>query len=146
VESPGLIDQLSGLFGRQCTVLAVDAARNNGGFWEVVTRSGKNRTGLNVEDWISEAVQRGAGEILLTSWDQDGTRQGYDLELLKRASERVRVPIIASGGANSPEDMVDALKAGANAVLAASIFHDQDMKVSDVKRALKEAGVEVRIC
>ena len=97
-------------------------------------------------DWISEAVQRGAGEILLTSWDQDGTRQGYDLELLKCASERVRVPIIASGGANSPEHMVDALKAGANAVLAASIFHDQDMEVSDVKRALKEAGVEVRIC
>jgi imidazole glycerol phosphate synthase subunit HisF len=112
----------------------------------VVTRSGKHRTAISVEAWLQEATERGAGEILLTSWDQDGTRQGYDLALLRMAAACVNVPIIASGGARDAADMVAALEAGASAVLAASIFHDNDTEVGSLKRLLSKAGLEVRAC
>jgi imidazole glycerol-phosphate synthase subunit HisF len=145
VTRPEILGELATRFGCQCTVLALDAARTETpGAWEVVTLSGTHRTGIDVIAWAREAVDRGAGEILLTSWDRDGTRSGYDCELLTAVSEAVHVPVIASGGADHPGHLVEALEAGASAVLAASIFHDGDLTVGDVKRALVRAGLEVR--
>ncbi len=141
VERPDLLDELAGCFGCQCTVLALDAASDNGG-WEVVVRSGRDRTGMDAIEWAEEAVSRGAGEILLTSWDRDGTGSGYDLELLATMRAAVPVPIIASGGADGPRHMVEALTAGADAVLAATIFGHTT--VADLKAELAELGVEVR--
>jgi cyclase len=143
VSRPGLLDELAGRFGCQCTILAIDAASNGGG-WEVVVRSGRDRTGRDAVAWAVEAVDRGAGEILLTSWDRDGTGAGYDLELLSAMRQAVPVPIIASGGAAGPRHMADALRAGADAVLAATIFHDGHTTVADLKNELAELGVEVR--
>ncbi len=144
VDDPSLIDELAGRFGSQCTVLAVDAARNQDGSWCIVVQSGRKRTGLDAVAWCREGMQRGAGEILLTSWDRDGTRSGYDLELLAAVSRAVTVPVIASGGASSPDDLLDALQAGADAVLAASIFHEAEYTVADVKNCLARNGIEVR--
>ena len=107
-------------------------------------RSGRERTGRDVIQWSKEVVERGAGEILLTSWDRDGTRSGYELDLLGAVSQAVTVPVIASGGAANPEHLIDALKAGADAVLAASIFHDGEYTVRSLKAVLRDAGVEVR--
>ena len=144
VTRPEILGELATRFGCQCTVLALDAARTAPGVWEVVTLSGTHRTGIDAVAWAREAVDRGAGEILLTSWDRDGTRSGYDCELLTAVSDAVHVPVIASGGADHPGHLVEALEAGASAVLAASIFHDGDMTVRDVKQALALAGLEVR--
>ncbi len=144
VKSPGLVGELARRFGSQCTVIAVDA-RARGEGWEVLVRSGKEVTGLDAIDWIQEVADRGAGEILLTSWDRDGTRSGYDLSLLRAASAAVSVPIIASGGAAGPGHLLEALRAGADAVLAASIFHDGEYTVADLKQALAEAGLAVRL-
>ena len=144
VESPERVGALAERFGRQCVVVAIDAARTSAGGFEVLTRSGKNRTGIDAVAWAREAVERGAGEILLTSFDQDGTRAGYDLPLLQAVSQAVSVPVIASGGAATPEHLRDALAAGADAVLAASIFHDNDTTVGEVKAALARLGVRVR--
>ena len=146
VADPSLVTALMEAFGRQCTVVAVDAVHRATQTWAVLTRSGTEDVQIDVIDWIEEAANRGAGEILLTSWDRDGTRDGYDLALIKAASERVSVPIIASGGANSAVHMVDAFQAGAGAVLAASIFHDGDTTVADVKTILKSKGIRVRPC
>ncbi|MEK7710883.1 MAG: imidazole glycerol phosphate synthase subunit HisF [Planctomycetota bacterium] len=144
VDDPSLIDELAGRFGCQCTVLAVDAARNHDRDWCVVVQSGRKRTGLDAVAWCREGVQRGAGEILLTSWDRDGTRSGYDLQLLAAVSRAVTVPLIASGGASCPEHLLEALQAGADAVLAASIFHEAEYTVADVKNCLARSGIEVR--
>jgi imidazole glycerol-phosphate synthase subunit HisF len=143
VERPELLTEIAGHFGRQCTVLAIDAARRDGGF-EVLIKGGREGTGIDAILWAKDGVDRGAGEILLTSWDQDGTRTGYDLELTRRVAQAVRVPVIASGGAAGPEHLKEAFAAGADAVLAASIFHDDELTVADVKRALAAAGVPVR--
>ncbi len=143
VARPDLLNELSLRFGRQCTVLALDAAADNGG-WEVVVRSGRDRTGRDAVEWARDAVARGAGEILLTSWDRDGTGKGYDLELLGAMRAAVPVPIIASGGADGPKHMAEALAAGADAVLAATIFHDGHTTVADLKAELAGLGVEVR--
>ena len=113
--------------------------------WEVVTHSGTKRTKLDVIAWAQQAQELGAGEILLTSWDKDGTRSGYDLELLTAVSSAVRIPVIASGGAATPTHLAEAFTAGADAVLAASIFHDGDYTVLDVKQYLQSVGVSVRI-
>jgi cyclase len=145
VERPEILRELSDLVGAQCAVIAIDAARRaDADGWEVVTRSGTHRTGVDAVNWARRAESLGAGEILLTSWDRDGSRAGYDLELLGAVSAAVRLPVIASGGANSADHMVDAFEAGADAVLAASIFHDRDTTVGDVKASLAGAGVEVR--
>ena len=143
VARPELLDELAERFGCQCTVLALDAASNGTG-WEVVVRSGRDRTGRDAIGWAQEAVARGAGEILLTSWDRDGTGAGYDLDLLAVMRDAVPVPIIASGGADGPAHMTEALLAGADAVLAATIFHDGHTTVADLKAELAELGVEVR--
>lgn len=149
VTDPTLLDRMSARFGSQCTVIAIDAARALDATpehprWEVVVRSGKERTGKDAIAWARECAARGAGEILLTSWDRDGTRAGYDLALLSAVSGAVRVPVIASGGANSAEHLAEALEAGADAVLAASIFHDGDHTVAEVKAHLAARGFEVR--
>lgn len=147
VETPELLSDIAGKLGRQCTVVAIDAARRaDQPGWEVVIRSGKERTGLDVVAWSEEAAARGAGEILLTSWDRDGTRLGYDTELLAAVSSRVRVPVIASGGASKASHLRDALAAGASAVLAASIFHEEEWTIVSLKEYLSAAGLEVRPC
>ncbi len=145
VSQPALLTEIAHKHGSQCTVLAIDAAQTAPGAWEVVVQSGGKRTGLDVAGWAREATERGIGEILLTSWDRDGTRSGYDLQLLAHVRAATTVPVIASGGASSPEDLVDALRAGADAVLAASIFHDGDYTVAAVKQALLAAGLWVRL-
>jgi len=143
VSRPGLIGEIAERFGTQCTVLAVDAAAGEAG-WEVVVESGKTRTGLDVVEWCRKAVAIGAGEILLTSWDRDGTRSGYDLDLIASVSSVVTVPVIASGGADRPGHLVAAIEAGASAALIASILHDGDTTVGELKGALREAGIVVR--
>ncbi len=143
VERPELIGELARRFGSQCVVLSVDAKRRDGG-WEVVTRGGRHATGLDVLAWIREGVERGAGEVLLTSIDRDGTQGGYDLALVREVSEAVPVPVIASGGAGEAEHLAQALAAGAAAVLAASIFHEGTYTVGDVKRVIAKAGFPVR--
>ena len=149
VERPALIGEIAGRFGSQCAVVAIDAARRDndaagGGGFEVVIRSGKQRTGRDAIEWARQAVEQGGGELLLTSWDRDGTRSGYDLELVAAVSAAVNVPVIASGGAADAHHLHQAVEAGAAAVLAASIFHDREYTVGDVKRELRARGVEIR--
>jgi len=143
VARPALLREIAVAFGRQCTVIAIDAARYRDD-WSVMVRGGKERTERTVIPWLIEAQELGAGEVLLTSWDQDGTRNGYDLELLNAAAGAVQIPIIASGGANTAQHMAEAIRVGASAVLAASIFHDNDMTPFDVKESLRAQGIEVR--
>ena len=146
VERPEILKELARRTGSQCVVLAIDAARRHEApGWEVVTRSGAMRTGIDVIQWAVEAESMGIGEILLTSWDRDGTGEGYDLDLLRAMSERTHTPIIASGGASGAMQMIEALNVGADAVLAASIFHDGVLSVADVKAELANQGVEVRL-
>jgi imidazoleglycerol phosphate synthase cyclase subunit len=144
VRRPELIEEISVKYGAQCTVLAVDAAAA-GRSWEVVVESGRARTGQDVVEWCLKAVSLGAGEILLTSWDRDGTRSGYDTDLIMAVSDVVNVPVIASGGANEAVHLIDAVRAGASAVLVASILHDGDTTVTALKRAMSGAGIEVRL-
>jgi cyclase len=143
VARAGLIDELARVFGDQCVVLAIDAKRAGEG-WEVYVAGGRTATGRDAVAWAREGVERGAGEILLTSMDRDGTQDGYDLELLRAISGAVDVPVIASGGAGEPEHLVDGLEAGADAALCASIFHYGRYTIRDVKARLAEAGVAVR--
>ncbi len=145
VERPSLLAELSERVGVQCVVLAIDAARRIGGSgWEVVSRAGTERTSIDAIGWAREGQDLGAGEILLTSWDRDGTGTGYDLGLIRAIRGSVRVPIIASGGAASCEHVLDAFRAGADAVLAATIFHDARTSVGAVKSFLSTNGLEVR--
>ena len=145
VEHPETISTLATQVGAQCVVLAIDAARSTeGDGWLVVTRSGTNRTPLDAVEWARRGESLGAGEILLTSWDRDGTHSGYDLDLLAAVCGSVRIPVIASGGASSAAHMAEAIEAGADAVLAASIFHDNTTTVREVKDQLAARGVEVR--
>lgn len=143
VARPELVSELAARFGSQFVVLSVDARRRGDG-WEVVTHGGRTPAGRDALAWIVEGVERGAGEVLLTSIDRDGTRAGYDLELLGAASRAVGVPVIASGGAGDPADLAAALEAGAAAVLAASIFHTGRFTVGEVKRELARRGFPVR--
>jgi imidazoleglycerol phosphate synthase cyclase subunit len=143
VTRPGLLTDIADRFGRQCCVLAIDAAQRDGRF-EVLVKGGREGTGIDALEWVRAGEARGAGEILLTSWDRDGTRSGYDLALTGAVAKAVHVPVIASGGADSPEHIREAFAAGADAVLAASIFHDGDLTVGDVKLYLQEHGVRVR--
>ena len=144
VHRPALLSEIAERFGRQCTVLAIDAARREDDGFEVLVKGGREGTGIDAVEWAREGTTRGAGEILLTSWDRDGTRAGYDLELTRAVAAAVRVPVIASGGAATPEHLKDAFDAGADGVLAASIFHDDDVTVADIKRALMARSVHVR--
>lgn len=145
VADPLLVSQMSNTFGAQCTVVAIDAKRNDDSTgWRVVTRSGTQDEMLDVCQWAAEVERLGAGEILLTSFDRDGTRSGYDLALLDAVTTATRLPVIASGGADSVEHMLEAFESNAHAVLAASIFHDGNYTVEAVKAELAEKGIEVR--
>ena len=143
VARPGLIDELAARFGAQCVVLAIDAKQVDSG-WEVFVAGGRTPTGRDVVAWAEEGVERGAGEILLTSMDRDGTNDGYDIALTRAVSEAVAVPVIASGGAGELDHLVDALRAGADAALCASIFHYGRYRVGEAKAHLLAAGVPVR--
>lgn len=147
VQRPDLISEVAEAFGCQCVVLAIDARRRAGGTgWEVTTHGGRQSTTLDALAWAQEGVQRGAGEILLTSMDADGTKAGYDLELTRTISSAVKVPVIASGGAGHPRDFAEVLgeKGGADAALAASLFHFGELTVPQVKDYLREQGIPVR--
>jgi imidazole glycerol phosphate synthase subunit HisF len=132
-------------FGSQCTVLAIDAARNDAG-WSVVVRSGTESTPLGAAAWAATAAESGAGEILLTSWDRDGTNLGYDLELVSAVASRVSVPVVASGGAADAADLIDGVNAGASAVLVASMLHTNRTTVDRIKSEMLTGGIEVRPC
>ncbi len=141
---PELIDELAGNFGSQCVVLAIDAKRCATQRWEAYLAGGRTRTGRDVVAWAREATQRGAGEILLTSMDRDGTNAGYDLVLTAAVADAVGVPVIASGGAGEIEHLAQALHTGADAVLCASIFHYGQHTVAEAKRELAQSGIAVR--
>ncbi len=145
VEEDDLVAGLADAFGSQAVVVAIDARRkSDGAGWEVFTYGGRRPTGLDVLAWAETVVARGAGEILLTSMDRDGARSGYDLALVSAVSRAVGVPVIASGGAGAAAHMVEAVLAGADAVLAASIFHFGEVSIAEVKAALAAAGAPVR--
>jgi cyclase len=145
IERPDLVSELATTFGAQCVVVAIDARRDDHGGFGVFTHGGRRSTGLDAVAWASDVAGRGAGEILLTSMDRDGTRAGFDLELTRAVVDAVHVPLIASGGVGTLEHLVEGVvEGGADAVLAASIFHYGEFTVADAKEALAAAGVVVR--
>jgi cyclase len=146
IQRPELITEGSRMFGAQCVVVAIDAKFNpDWSEWEVFTHGGRKPTGIRAVEWAKEAEQRGAGEILLTSMNADGTKDGFDMGLTRLVSDAVNIPVIASGGAGSPEHFVDVLTLGhADAALAASIFHYKEVTVRQVKETLRSKGVNVR--
>lgn len=144
--NPKLISDASNKFGNQCIVVAVDAKKISDNKWRVFTHGGRNDTGKDLIEWVKEVESRGAGEILLTSMDADGTKDGYDLELNQQVSDAVSIPIIASGGAGNLDHLADAIiKGKANAVLAASIFHFGTYSISEAKEHLKSLNIPVRL-
>ncbi len=146
IKNPDIIRQGAEKFGRQCIVLAVDARKSGDNSWEVYINGGRTPTGLDCLEWVKRGVELGAGEILLTSMDADGTKDGYDIKLTRAVSEAVDVPVIASGGAGTLEHFYEVLTEGkADAVLAASVFHYGQFTVRQVKEYLKSRGVEVRL-
>jgi cyclase len=145
IENPRLITDAAIKFGRQCVVVAVDAKKSESGRYEVYVNGGRVNTGLDAIEWIEKAEKFGAGEILLTSMDRDGTKAGFELELTRAASEAVNIPVIASGGAGKKEDFLEVLTKGeADAALAASLFHFGLLKIGELKQYLREQGVCVR--
>jgi cyclase len=145
VQRPELIGEMAEVFGAQCVVLAIDARRVAGGAYQVYVNGGRTPTRRDAIAWAREGVERGAGEILLTSMDRDGTEDGYELELTRRVAEAVDVPVIASGGAGALDHLVQAIETGgADAVLAASIFHYGTYSIQQAKERLREAGIPVR--
>ncbi|MCG3203742.1 MAG: Imidazole glycerol phosphate synthase subunit HisF [Elusimicrobia bacterium] len=144
VKTPNLINQASKLFGNQCVVVAIDAQRRSKNSWEVFIHGGRTPTGKDVVKWAKEVERRGAGEILLTSMDADGTKAGYDLALTQAVSKAVGIPVIASGGAGEKKHFAEAFKSGASAALAASLFHFRELEISDLKTFLKRKGFSVR--
>jgi imidazole glycerol-phosphate synthase subunit HisF len=143
-ENPDLVNQAAHRFGSQCVVVSVDVRRLGGDRMTCVSHAGTRDTGCNPIDWACELADRGAGEILLTSVDRDGTMTGYDLDLIERVASRVTIPVIASGGAGNYQHMIDAVRAGASAVAAASIFHFTEQTPAGAKAAMESAGIPVR--
>jgi len=144
VENPDFIKEAADKFGSQCIVVAVDAKATSNS-WEVVTYGGRNRTGLDVLEWTQQVTEFGAGEILLTSMDRDGTKEGFDNKLVSRVSSGISIPVIASGGVGNLDHLVDGIKiGGAEAVLAASIFHYSEYSIRQAKEAMRDAGINVR--
>ena len=147
ILNPDLINQASTRFGNQCIVVAIDAKQvNQDNRWVVYTHGGRKPTSLDAVAWAKEVVQRGAGEILLTSMDRDGTKDGYDIQLTRAVSEAVEVPVIASGGVGTPQHLAEGILEGrASAVLAASIFHFGEYSIEESKKVMKDLGVQVRL-
>ncbi len=144
IARPELIREIAERFGRQVLVLSVDARRTESGSFEVTTHGGRTGTGIDAVEWAHRAAELGAGEILLNSMDADGTKDGYDTEMIAAVRRHVTVPVIASGGAGRLEDFAPAIEAGADAVLAASVFHFGDLRIAEVKQTLREAGHPIR--
>jgi cyclase len=146
IKNPSLITEAAMRFGSQCVVLAVDAKRNTEGRYDVYLNGGRLNTGMDALEWIVRAEKLGAGEVLLTSMDKDGTKSGYDIELTRQVAEAVNIPVIASGGAGTKEHFYDVLTAGkADAALAASLFHYGELKMSDLKHYLNKKGLPIRM-
>ena len=146
IVNPRLVQDAADRYGSQCIVVAIDAKATADGRWEVYTHGGRNASGLDAVEWAEKVTALGAGEILLTSMDRDGTRQGFNLELTRAVVDAVSVPVIASGGVGNLQHLADGIKiGGADAVLAASIFHYGEYTVRDAKRYLRERGIEVRL-
>ncbi len=146
VENPDLIERVAGKVGSQCVIVAIDAKRSGEKSWEVYTHGGRTPTGIDAVEWAQRTADAGAGEILLTSMDRDGTKEGFDLALTRAVSETVPVPVIASGGVGTLEHLAEGVTEGlADAVLAASIFHFQEYTIRQAKEHLRERGVEVRL-
>ena len=148
INTPGLISDAADKFGSQCVVVAIDAKRRaDGSGWNVYKNGGRIDVGLDAVEWAMKAAKLGAGEILLTSMDCDGTKDGYDIELTRMIAQNVPIPVIASGGAGKMEHFYDALTEGkADAALAASLFHYKELEINDLKNYLNEKGVPVRLC
>ena len=145
VQNPEFVSEAAERFGSQCIVVAIDAKQTGPGKWEIFTHGGRNATGINAVKWAQGMADRGAGEILLTSMDRDGTREGFDNALTQTVSDSVRVPVIASGGVGTLDHLVDGIREGhASAVLAASIFHFGEFTVGDTKKHLAASGIAVR--
>ena len=147
VENPGFVQEAADKFGSQCIVVAVDAKAKTDkeNTWEVVTYGGRNRTGLDVLEWTEQVAEFGAGEILLTSMDRDGTKEGFDNNLVSKVSSGISIPVIASGGVGNLDHLIDGVKiGGAEAVLAASIFHFSEFSIKEAKEAMKASGITVR--
>ena len=145
VMRPDLVSEASAKYGSQCIVVAIDAKQTSLGHWEVFTHGGRKNTGKNVLEWAKEVVERGAGEILLTSMDRDGTKNGFDIELVRMISDSVSVPVIASGGVGTLEHLAQGILQGhADAVLAASIFHYGEFTIAQAKAYLVQQGIEIR--
>jgi len=145
VMRPDLVSEASAKYGSQCIVVAIDAKQTSQGHWDVFTHGGRKNTGKNVLEWAKEVVERGAGEILLTSMDRDGTKNGFDIELVRIISDGVSVPVIASGGVGTLEHLAQGILQGhANAVLAASIFHYGEFTIAQAKAYLVQQGIEIR--
>jgi imidazole glycerol-phosphate synthase subunit HisF len=146
VARPGLLSEMAEVFGAQCVVLAIDARRTEEGAYGVYVEGGRRPVGRDAVEWAREGVERGAGEILLTSMDRDGTEDGYELELTRAVADAVDVPVIASGGAGTPDHLVEAVtEGGADAVLCASIFHYGEYSVREAKERMRAAGIPVRL-
>lgn len=145
IKMPSLIDEGAKRFGSQCVVVAIDVKRVSDFRWNVYINGGRVDTGINYFDWVKEVENLGAGEILLTSMDKDGTKDGYDLDLIKWTSSNIKIPLIASGGAGTMEHIKDVYLAGANAALAASIFHYKEIEIPILKSYLKDHSIPVRV-
>ena len=147
VENPDFVKEAADKFGSQCIVVAVDAKlkEDSSSSWEVVTYGGRNRTGIDVQEWTRQVADYGAGEILLTSMDRDGTKEGFDNELVFQVSSSIDIPVIASGGVGNLQHLIDGIQiGGAEAVLAASIFHFSEFTIQEAKEAMKDSGIVVR--
>ena len=147
VENPDFVKEAADKFGSQCIVVAVDAKSSNmdGESWEVVTYGGRNRTGIDVLEWTQQITNYGAGEILLTSMDRDGTKAGFDNSLVSKVSSGISIPVIASGGVGNLDHLIDGIKiGGAEAVLAASIFHFSEFSIKEAKEAMRASGINIR--
>ncbi|MEN3168029.1 imidazole glycerol phosphate synthase subunit HisF [Gluconobacter sp. OJB] len=145
IKNPDLIREASERFGSQCIVVAIDARSNGQGGWEVYAKGGREPTGLDVVEWARKMQDLGAGEILLTSMDRDGTRAGFDLDLLRAVCNAVTVPVVASGGVGELKHFVEGAEVGASGLLAASVFHFGQFRIDEVKNALNKAGLPVRL-
>lgn len=145
VRNPNLIQEAAARFGSQCIVIAIDVKQTSPAQWEVFVRGGRENTKLDALEWIKKVYDLGAGEILLTSMDADGTKAGYDLEITKQASESVNIPIIASGGAGNIKHILEAFKTGADAALLASLLHNKELTISEIKAGMQANLIPVRI-